>query len=341
NDMPLAVEALRRALEQSPKHRVAWVAGDGKEAVARCTQDLPDLILMDLIMPEVDGVEATRRIMGRSPCPILVVTSTVAGNAGMVFEALGAGALDAVNTPVLGLDGDPNGAATLLAKIDMIGRLMGTRSTRSVTPAKAAGAASSLRPLGLVAIGSSAGGPAALASLLARLPRDFPAAIVIVQHVDEQFAAGLAEWLCDHSTLPVRLARPGDKPVAGGVLLAGTSDHLIFTGPDTLGYTPEPRDLVYRPSVDVFFESILRQWKGAVTGVLLTGMGRDGAAGLKALRDAGHHTVAQDRATCAVYGMPKAAAALNAAVEVLPLDQIGPALQSQFVSGLPGKVTSL
>jgi chemotaxis response regulator CheB len=150
--------------------------------------------------------------------------------------------------------------------------------------------------------------------------------VVIVQHVDERFTAGMAEWLGGHASMPVRLAREGDAPAPGVVLLAAREEHLTLTSPALLGYTPEPRDLAYRPSVDVFFRSVARLWKGDAVGVLLTGMGRDGALGLKALRDRGWRTIAQDAATSAVYGMPKAAAEIDAASEVLPLQGIAPRL---------------
>jgi two-component system, chemotaxis family, response regulator WspF len=174
----------------------------------------------------------------------------------------------------------------------------------------------------LVAIGASAGGPSALAVVLKGLPEDFSAAIVIIQHVDMQFATGMAEWLSEHSALPVRVAAEDDRPVGGCVLLAGTQDHLQLKAPDRLGYTPDPREYLYRPSVDVFFESVSRHWRGGAIGVLLTGMGKDGALGLKVLRDKGYHTIAQDEASSAVYGMPKAAARLKAAVDILPMADI-------------------
>ena len=120
----------------------------------------------------------------------------------------------------------------------------------------------------------------------------------------------------------MRVAAEGDRPTVGDVLLAGTNDHLTLKTADRLGYTAEPVDYVYRPSVDVFFHSACRLWRGDVVGVLLTGMGRDGALGLKALRDRGHYTIAQDQATSAVYGMPKAAATINAAVDILPAGRI-------------------
>jgi chemotaxis response regulator CheB len=174
----------------------------------------------------------------------------------------------------------------------------------------------------LVGIGASAGGPAALAVVFGGLPKDFSAAVVVVQHVDKRFAAGMAEWLARDSALPVRLAREGDRPAPGTILLAGTEDHLILTGSCRLGYVREPRDYAYRPSVDVFFQSVSKSWRGRAIGVLLTGMGRDGAIGLKALRAKGHYTLAQDRKSSAVYGMPKAAAELQAAVDILPLRRI-------------------
>jgi chemotaxis response regulator CheB len=174
----------------------------------------------------------------------------------------------------------------------------------------------------LIAIGASAGGPPALATVLSGLPADFPAAVVIVQHLDEKIAPGMAEWLGDRVALPVRVAIEWDRPEPGTILVAGTGDHLTLKTRDRLGYTPDPRDYVHRPSVDVFFLSVSRLWRGDAIGVLLTGMGRDGAAGLKALHDQGRHTIAQDQASSAVYGMPKAAANIGAADEILPMDRI-------------------
>jgi chemotaxis response regulator CheB len=174
----------------------------------------------------------------------------------------------------------------------------------------------------LVGIGASAGGPAALAALLGGLPKDFAAALIIVQHVDAHMAPNMADWLTQQSPLPVRVAVEGDRPVVGSVLLAATDDHLVFKTSERIGYTPDPRDYVYRPSVDAFFQSVSRLWRGDAIGVLLTGMGRDGALGLKALRDQGRHTISQDEASSAVYGMPKAAARIDAAVDILPLNRI-------------------
>jgi two-component system response regulator WspF len=178
----------------------------------------------------------------------------------------------------------------------------------------------------IIAIGASAGGPAAVAQVLAGLPSDLPAAVVVVQHLDASFASDLAEWLSRESSLSVRMAKEWDRPEPGMVLLAATNDHLELRAAERLGYTPHPEDLAYRPSVDVFFNSVTARWPGKAIGVLLTGMGRDGAQGLQALRNKGHHTIAQDEATSLIYGMPKAATVLGAAIDVLPIERIAPRL---------------
>ena len=325
NDLPLAVEALRRALAARHDYEVLWVAQDGQQAVDFCSAQRPDIVLMDLVMPNVDGIEATRRIMAKAPCAILIVTVDVGANAWRVYEAMGAGALDAVDTPSLSGPDANKSIATLIAKIDSIAALVTERNAPGSAAAAAPRTATN-RDTPLVAIGASAGGPAALATLLAGLPKDFPAAIVIVQHVDASFAAGMADWLNQQSALPVRIANEGDRPQAGVVLLAATDDHLHLKLPNVLGYTNVPAETPYRPSVDVFFHSVVARWPAGAIGVLLTGMGRDGAIGLKAMRTKGYHTIAQDEATCAVYGMPKAAAALDAAAAILPLPRIAAAL---------------
>jgi two-component system, chemotaxis family, response regulator WspF len=320
NDLPLAVEALRRVLVRHTGHRVLWVATDGEQAVDFCMAQPPDVVLMDLIMPKLDGVEATRRIMARAPCAILVVTSSVGANASRVYEAMGAGALDAVDTPTLAGGSEAADAAqALLEKLDQIGHQLANRPMPA--PADAA-IARGAHASWLVAIGASAGGPTALAAVLGGLPADFDAPIVIVQHVDKAFAQGMAEWLDGQSPLPVRIAHDGARPRAGEALLAATNDHLLLTRGGSLRYTREPAETPYRPSVDVFFQSVVDHWNGEAAGVLLTGMGRDGALGLKAMRAKGYETIAQDEATSAVYGMPKAAAALGAARRILALERI-------------------
>jgi two-component system, chemotaxis family, response regulator WspF len=327
NDAPAAVDAIRSVLVASGKHEIAWSAGAGADAVALCQSDPPDLLLMDLTTRGMDGVEAIRRIMAVAPCAILLVTETTEANSARVFDAMGAGALDVVQTPCMDPADGANGAAGFIGKIDSVASLIG-RAAAKPAPAKSTQCAKQL-----VAIGSSAGGPAALASVLRELPADFPAAVIVVQHIDAQFAPGLAKWLGEQSRLPVRAAASGDMPISGTVLLAATNDHLILESSTRLGYTPNPVEYSYRPSVNAFFESSARHWSGPMIGVLLTGMGSDGAKGLKMLRNLGHHTIAQDQKTSAVYGMPKAAADLQAATEILPLERIASAIGHRFRSG--------
>ncbi|OGQ95051.1 MAG: chemotaxis response regulator protein-glutamate methylesterase [Deltaproteobacteria bacterium RIFOXYD12_FULL_57_12] len=333
NDLTIAVESLRQALSSAPEHRIIWVARNGAEAVQLCNDDTPDIILMDLIMPVMDGVEATRRIMQSTPCAILIVTATVAGHSAKVFEAMGAGALDAVATPGLDKDSKTSGAGELLEKITRIGRLTGNAWSSQKAPQIAPSARPHKNKNCLVAIGCSTGGPKILVQILSVLPQNFPAAVVIVQHMDEKFTPGLIEWLDKQTALPVRIAAKGDRPQRGVVHLACTDNHLILTSANTFAYSREPVENFYHPSVDVFFNSVATNWQGGIIGVLLTGMGKDGAQGLLTLRQQGWHTIAQDKNTCIVYGMPKIAAEIGAAKEVLPADRIGSTLINLLMPG--------
>jgi two-component system, chemotaxis family, response regulator WspF len=319
NDSVLEVEALRRTIASVPDYEVAWIAKDGAAAVNQCAQDTPDLILMNLIMPVLNGMQATQQIMQNSPCGILIVTANVSEHANKVFEAMGYGALDAIDTPSLGLDGNSNGRALLLHKIATLGKLVRRSELRR----------SVVKPP-LLAIGASTGGPKALATILSQFPASFPAAIAIVQHIDMQFASGLADWLATQTPLKVKLAIAGEKLEGNCVMLAGTNDHLVLTPQLTFQYTAEPTETPYRPSVDAFFHSIVKYWKNKGVALLLTGMGRDGADGLLALKSAGWYTIAQDAATSIVYGMPKAAAEFGAAKEILPIDAIAAACVRQI-----------
>jgi len=325
NDLPLAVEALRRGVATVPGASVAWIAVDGAEAVRRCAEDRPDLVLMDLIMPVMDGVEATRRIMRETPCPILVVTATVTGNAARVFEALGAGALDAVDTPNLA---SSDGLARLARRIELIARLARPR-TPAPTPATPAAATTSRQTVPTPAlIGASTGGPQALARVLGAWPKPLPFGAVVVQHLDAAFVSGLAEWLARETGHRVALAKHGGRPEAGSVWLAAGPEHLELTPEATFRTRrPVPSDL-HHPSVDALFESAAASGLRPSAAALLTGMGSDGARGLLALRRAGWTTIAQDQATSVVWGMPGAAARMEAATRTLPLADIAPVLAS-------------
>jgi chemotaxis response regulator CheB len=330
NDLRIATEALRRVVSSQPGHTVAWTAASGEQAVRQCEEDPPDVVLMDLLMPGMNGAEATRQIMRRCPCPILVVTATVAGNYSLVCEALSHGAFDAVATPVLGDSPPAQAGAALLAKLTHVdkirSRLQAQAESSAPTAIRPPGrVAGENRQLPVVAIGASTGGPHALQAILSRWPRDFPAAVLVAQHISADFADSLAAWLADGCKLTVRTARDGDRPQAGIVLVAGTDDHLVMRPEGTLVYAREPVDNPFRPSVDVLFESLARHWRRPSVAVLLTGIGRDGAQGLLELRRAGWHTIAQDQRTSVVYGMPHAASQLGAAVEILPMEEIAAA----------------
>lgn len=326
NDMVMAVECLRRAVVSSPEHEIAWIAVNGAEAVEKCRADRPDLILMDLYMPEMDGAEATRQIMRESPCAVLVVTSDVEGNAELVFRAMGAGALDAVNTPLCVGAGREPAAGALLEKIATLRSLVSHQLPPLVMVPECGVGTFTRTDFPLVIVGASAGGPNALAEFLARLPAKFAAGIVVVQHVDAHFASELARWLGQQTRRSVRVVQQGEAPRSGEVLVAATDDHLVLRPDRSLVYEVEPRKAVYKPSVDVFFNSVLCNWQGPIAAVLLSGMGRDGAEAMVRLREAGYLTCAQDEASAAVYGMPRAAKELGGAVQIMPPAQIADTL---------------
>ncbi len=327
NDQRLATEALVRVVLSDPHLQVAWTAEHGRDAVEKCQRDLPDVVLMDLVMPVMNGAEATRQIMQRTPCPVLVVTATVSGNYALVCEALAHGAYDAVCTPTLVGQDVQQAGASLLGKLQSVERIR-----REIDAAPRAVSASSQRPVAatsvcgaaapLVAIGASTGGPQALERVLSVWPADFPAAVIVVQHIAADFAPSLAHWLQERARLRVRTAVHGDLPQPGTVLVAATNDHLVLGADRRICYRTEPVASPYRPSVDAFFFSLAEHWPTPSVAVILSGMGRDGAEGLLRLRQLGWHTVTQDEATSIVFGMPQAAAKLGAAKRILPLELI-------------------
>ena len=167
-----------------------------------------------------------------------------------------------------------------------------------------------------------------MVSVLHDIPADLPVSIVVVQHMDEKFSGGLANWLNSQVQLSVRVLKEGDLPQPGVVLIPSTDNHVIMLPNTSLGYSIKPVNNFYHPSADVFFNSVARYWRGRCVGVILTGMGRDGAEGLLTLRQQGHFTIAQDRQSSVVYGMPKAAVELQAAQTILPIESIGSAIEN-------------
>lgn len=298
---------------------------DGADAIELTRTLRPDVITLDLVMPGVDGLAATEAIMAHTPTPILIVSASHnRGELVRTYDALAAGAVDALDKR----DGDPAwedrliSAVRMVARIKVISRPRG-RLPRPPPPPLARTVAA--RPTSLIAIGASTGGPAALVQILSALPTDFALPVVIVLHIDASYADRLADWLASQTGHAVELARPG--PIAPGVVVAPAGRHLVVTG-GALAHSTAPARHHCRPSIDVLFESVAAELGGRATGCLLTGMGRDGARGLLAIRKAGGLTIAQDEATSVVYGMPREAVACGAANHVLPLGEIGPTLKS-------------
>lgn len=323
NNKQLARKELIRIVTMMDDNELAWSTSSGKSAIKFCKSIKPDLILMDPLVRDMSGIAVIQQIMAGTPCAILIVTGSIDDQSEIVFDAMGAGAIDAVNTPMLETQDHDHAEAILQRKIAMIKVL--TRDIQSLPIKFIDGKFNphyAPAENNLVAIGCSSGGPEALSVLLNNLPQDYQSPIVIVQHVDAAFAPGLAKWLNVKSALPVKLAKEGDVPTPGTVMLAATNNHLVLSSQGQLIYCHEPADTTYRPSVDIFFQSVAENWRYSVTAILLSGMGKDGAKGLRELRTKGAYTIAQDKATSAVYGMPKAALELDAAVDILPIDRI-------------------
>ncbi|MCW9014458.1 MAG: chemotaxis-specific protein-glutamate methyltransferase CheB [Gammaproteobacteria bacterium] len=305
-------------------HELAWTAATGAAAIKQSKNDLPDLILLKLALDDMPGAEITKAIMDNNPTTIIVVSKSVKRNPAKVFEVMSAGALDAVSEPSTE---DPDSLQTLKHKIENINKLHKSLNESRNKPGPAVN-----RDIPLVAIGASTGGPAALVNVLSGLPQKPNAVIVIIQHMDVQFSKGMARWIDEQTDIHVEIAKAGLKPKTGIAYIAGTEDHLILNQNGCFDYTPDPVDYPYRPSVDVFFESAVTHWPNELIGVLLTGMGRDGANGLLSFYNRGMLTIAQDKDSCAVYGMPKAAVELNAATKVLPIDDIAAAINKAILN---------
>lgn len=322
DDSELFREVLGRVIGAEPGFEVVAAAANGDQAARLARQLRPDVITMDINMPDADGFSGIARIMAETPTPILVLTVNREETVG--FRALSLGALDILEKPPADSDLDTYGATLrsrlrLLAGVRVIRHLRGLRPRRLAAPRPAAHSE-------LVVMGASLGGPRAIASLLRALPADFPAPILAVQHIADGFTEGLANWLDQESKLEVRTARDGDPLLPGLVLLAPTGRHLVV-GHGVAGLSDALAVDSFKPSVTPLFRSAAEAYGPRACGVLLTGMGRDGADGLKAIRKAGGHTIAQDETSSAVFGMPRAAIEIGAVDRVLPLEEIPRALQ--------------
>jgi two-component system chemotaxis response regulator CheB len=338
DDSLVAREMLSQILSSDPQIEVVGQAHDGAEAVEMVARLKPDLVTMDIHMPKMDGLEATERIMAFSPTPILVVSSSVHGEGmGRAFDALTLGALEVIKKP------EPRDWADLerigrellrkvkiLANVRVITHVRGRRDHHGyrAKPALGAGTGRSM-----VVIGSSTGGPSALLSVFERLPADFSAPILVAQHIAEGFVPGLVEWLDAASKVRVLQAEADMVPEPGTVYVSPTGCNMVLSGM-TLGLQEPGAGQLYVPSADTLFESVAHICGESAVGVLLTGMGADGARGLKRLHDAGAATIAQDEATSTVFGMPRAAIELGAADRVVAINDVA-AVISELVASTP------
>jgi two-component system chemotaxis response regulator CheB len=337
-------QRLREVLASDPDVEIVGDAEDGKRAIELCRELRPDVVSLDMMLPVMTGLSATEYIMAHCPTPILIVSSsTNRGELFKTYDALAAGAVDVLEKP----RGDETegawerryvSAIKLVARIKVIthprARLAALGrpppTTRAVPPV------ASEPPYRVVALGASTGGPGALVEVLRSIPKRLPIPAFIVLHIDEPFGTSFAEWLDAQTLHRVAFGKEGDvvSGLDGKFIMARPGHHLIVRG-GRIHLTSDPERHSCRPSVDVLFESIAREYGGAAMACLLTGMGKDGAAGLLELRRAGGFTIAQDEATSVVYGMPHEAALLGAARRILPLGEIGGAIAELVLTSKP------
>ncbi len=320
----LVREAIRRSLAQSGD-QPAWIAADVEEAERRLARDPVDLVLLDVRLTGRGGTLVARVCQSGTACMVLGGDDDPG-----LYEALAAGALGHVLPPRLEADGELLGAPRLRERIMRLRALIGTGPGRSeAQPPASATRSDSV----LVALGASTGGPAALARVLGGLPAGLAATVLVVQHIDDDFSAGLAEWLAGYCSLPVRLARAGEYAERGQIYLAPPGGHLALLPSRQFARLGARPGELHVPGIDVLFQH-LAGWCSRGVAVVLTGMGDDGARGMLALRHAGWHTIAQDEESSAVYGMPRAARDSGAALQVLPLSAIGATIARIVLKGV-------
>ena len=322
------------ALASDPSVEVIAEADNGQRAIELCQTLRPDVVTLDMQLPIMSGLSATEYIMAHCPTPILIVSaSTNRGELFKTYDALAAGAVDVLEKP-RGNDSDEGWDERFVAALKLVSRIRvithpRARLGRSARPPTVPSVQrpephAGLGPLSVFAVGASTGGPSALVSVLAGIPPTLPLSILLVLHIDEPFGSAFAEWLGEQTPHQVRFAVGGEslESKVSRVLMAPPGLHLVADG-DRLRLTSDRERHSCRPSIDVLFESLASSAGPRCAGALLTGMGKDGAAGLLSMRQAGALTLAQDEASSVVYGMPREAALLGAATRVLPLDEIG------------------
>ncbi|MCA1960113.1 MAG: chemotaxis-specific protein-glutamate methyltransferase CheB [Desulfomonile sp.] len=331
-DSPVAAEFLVHILNSDPEITVMGTARNGVEAIELVNRDKPDVVTMDIIMPRMDGLEATRRIMETKPVPIVVVSaSLVREEVDKTFLALEAGAVAALEKPrASGLGTRDSEAEKLIEVVKLMSQVKVIRRWKKAEPAPKTEPTRDVTPvprllsrdIKVVAVGASTGGPAVLNSILSSLSRDFPVPILVVQHIAPGFAGGFVDWLNRASPLAVHLAQDGEIARPGCVYVAPDGRQMRIGANFAIALTDEGSETGLRPSVAYLFRSVAESFGAQAVGILLTGMGRDGADDLKLMREKGAVTIAQDKESSVVYGMPGEAAKIGAARYSLPPDKI-------------------
>jgi len=328
-DSPTVAELLARVIQQDKALLLVGVARDGAEAVHLALSTRPDVITMDVEMPILDGLEATRQILQQRSIPIVVV-SAMADSHDKVFNILQAGALTVVPKPIGGTARDlAYLGSQVINTIKMMARTTDMNKTQRHGPIMPTATPIQDIPResnALIAVGSSAGGPAALTRLLADFPADFPAPIVCVQHMPNGFIGGLASWLNARSPLTVKVAEHAERVQPGFAYIAPDDQHMSVVTGGVIRLHRTPPVEGHRPSVTRLFESVAQTYGYDGIGVILTGMGRDGATGLQQMRQAGAETLAEDESTATVFGMPRVALEIGAARLAVPIDKMAAAV---------------
>ncbi|MBW4574697.1 MAG: chemotaxis-specific protein-glutamate methyltransferase CheB [Aphanothece sp. CMT-3BRIN-NPC111] len=352
-DSPIALAILKRMLSSSPEIEVVGTAGSGREALTLIPQVQPQVICTDLNMPQMNGLEFIVEVMTRFPRPVLVVSASVQKqDTENVFKLLQAGAVDVFPKPNAGLASDYERAKQeLISKVKILsGVTVFTQHRKEPSAISGLGAGlkpqakelsaqklktetysrTSTTPAKILVIGASTGGPQALHNIISQLPSNFPVPVICIQHISEGFLQGLVDWLGVKSHLLVKIAPQGELPRPGTIYFAPERRHLELNSQGKFIYSATPPVSGHCPSVTVTFKSIANFYGRASAGVLLTGMGRDGADGMEAIARAGGLTIAQDETSCVVFGMPKEAIALGAAQYILPINDIAPMLLAKI-----------
>lgn len=330
DDSPTVRLMLCRMLEKDSDIKVVGTACDGREAIEQVETLEPDLVTMDVNMPVMDGLSAIEHIMAYNPVPVLVVSSVIdKENTANAARALGAGAVDVISKPTPSSLEDFDSIGTdLRAKIKMLSRVRVITHPRArlvnhmcEAPAARPAAESGSR-CKLIAIGSSTGGPQALQRILCSLPVDFKACIMIVQHIAPGFTDGLIEWLSGSTSLKVTKGTDGHIIGPGEVVIAPDGIHMTVNGGGQIRLVDRQIPGPHKPSIDVLLESVADAYGSSAIGVILTGMGRDGALGIKAIHDRGGRTIAQDKNTSVIFSMAKEAIKLGGVDRVVPLSDV-------------------